>query len=132
MGRKSRLKRERAEAEPARDAAPPPSSSMPAAPAAVVEAHPAPAVETKTKRAPKPRAVGARVARVAVDDATWAAFRELCGSTPASIRLGQLVSAEVERVRDPSPQPDSVAAVTAIRAHVDELEAFVRGTSTPR
>ena len=27
------------------------------------------------------RAVGARVARVAVDDETWAAFRELCGTT---------------------------------------------------
>jgi hypothetical protein len=64
---------------------------------------------------------------VAVDDATWLAFRDLCGSTPASIRLGQLVTAEVERVRNPAPEPDAVAAVAAIRAHVDELEAFVRG-----
>ncbi len=74
MGRKSRLKGERAEAEPAHDAAPPPSSSMSAASGGVVEAHPAPAVEAKRKRALKPRAVGARVARVAVDDATWATF----------------------------------------------------------
>jgi hypothetical protein len=105
---------------------------MPAASVADLEPDPRPAVETKSKRSPKPRPVGARVARVAVDDATWAAFRELCGSTPASIRLGQLVSTEVERVRDPSPEPDAVAAVTAIRAHIDELEAFVRGTPRPR
>jgi hypothetical protein len=69
------------------------------------------------------------VARVAVDDATWAAFRELCGSTPASIRLGQLVVAEVQRARDSAPEPDAVAAVAAIRAHVDELETFVRGAA---
>jgi hypothetical protein len=81
---------------------------------------------------PKQRPVGARVARVAVDDATWAAFRELCGSTPASIRLGQLVSAEVERDRGPAPEPDAVAAVAAIRAHVDELEGLLRGAPPPR
>jgi hypothetical protein len=132
MGRKSRLKRERAEADTARDAASQPSSPMLEAPVADVEADPAPAVEPRRKRASKPRAVGARVARVAVDDATWAAFRELCGSTPASIRLGQLVSAEVQRDRDPALQPDAVAAVAAIRAHVDELETVLRGTPPPR
>jgi hypothetical protein len=131
MGRKSRLKRERAEAEAARDL-PPPSSSMPPAPAADLEAAPEPVVETRRKRQRKSRAVGARVARVAVDDATWLAFRELCGSTPASIRLGQLVTAEVQRVRNPAPEPDAVAAVAAIRAHVDELEAFVRGDPPQR
>ena len=76
--------------------------------------------------------MGARVARVAVDDATWTAFRELCGATPASIRLGELVVAEVQRVRDPAPEPDAVAAVAAIRAHIDELEAFVRGAPPQR
>ena len=59
--------------------------------------------------------MGARVARVAVDDETWTAFRELCGATPASIRLGELVLAEVQRARDPAPEPDAVAVVAAIR-----------------
>jgi hypothetical protein len=132
MGRKSRLKRERAEAEAAREAAPRPAASTPAAPVADREADPEPAIERNRKRAPKRRAVGARVARVAVDDATWAAFRELCGSTPASIRLGQLVAAEVERDYVPAPEPDAVAAVAAIRAHVDELEGLLRGAQPPR
>jgi hypothetical protein len=51
---------------------------------------------------------------------------------PASIRLGQLVMAEVQRVRNPPPEPDAVAAVAAIRAHVDELEAFVRDAAPQR
>jgi hypothetical protein len=75
--------------------------------------------------------MGARVARVAVDDATWAAFKKLCGSTPASIRLGQLVAGEVERSRQPTSEPDAVAVVQAIRAHMDELEAFVRSVPRP-
>ena len=74
--------------------------------------------------------MGARVARVAVDVATWAAFRELCGSTPASIRLGELVVAEVERARNPALEPDATAAVNAIRAHIEELDAFVRAAAS--
>jgi hypothetical protein len=71
------------------------------------------------------------VARVAVDDDTWAAFRDLCGTTPASIRLGELVAAEVERAGNSSSDADPAAAVRAIRSHVDELEAFVRGIARP-
>jgi hypothetical protein len=74
--------------------------------------------------------VGARVARVAVNDDTWAAFRELCGDTPASIRLGQLVEADVQRAREATPESDAVAAVRANRAHADALEAFVRESRT--
>jgi hypothetical protein len=70
--------------------------------------------------------VGTRVARVAVDDPTWTAFRELCGETPASIRLGQLVEADVQRARAATADSDAVAAVRAIRAHADQLEAFIR------
>jgi hypothetical protein len=66
------------------------------------------------------------VARVAVDDETWAAFKELCGPTPASIHLGQLVAAEVERARRPASETDAMAAVEAIRAHLMELEALAR------
>jgi hypothetical protein len=77
-------------------------------------------------RPARPGHVGARVARVAVDDATWATFRELCGETPASIRLGQLVEADVQRARAATAESDAVAAVRAIRAHTDQLEAFIR------
>ena len=60
------------------------------------------AVERPRRRAS--RSPGARVARVAVDDETWSAFRELCGETPASVRLGELVAAEVDRAaRDEAP-----------------------------
>ena len=75
--------------------------------------------------------MGARVARVAVDDETWAAFRDLCGATPASIRLGELVVAEVERSRKPATTPDLTAAVQAIRSQVDKLEALVRRAAPP-
>jgi hypothetical protein len=74
----------------------------------------------------KRQAVGARVARVAVDDETWAAFRDLCGPTPASIRLGELVIAEVERSRNPATARDMAAAVQAIRSQVDALAALIR------
>lgn len=77
------------------------------------------------------QAVGARVARVAVDDQTWAAFRNLCSPTPASIRLGELVIAEVERARKPATEPDLAAAVQAIRSQVDKLEALVRRAAPP-
>ena len=81
----------------------------------------------RKKRAP----VGARVARVAVDDATWAAFRDLCGATPASIRLAQLVEADVQRARESTPESEAVAALRSIRAHADQLEAFIRDSTSP-
>ena len=70
--------------------------------------------------------IGARVARVAVDDATWAAFRELCGTTPASVRLAQLVEADVQRAREATPESDALTAIASIRNHAIQLEAFVR------
>jgi hypothetical protein len=66
------------------------------------------------------------VARVAVDDATWAAFRELSGPTPASVRLGQLVEADVRRAIESTPESEAVEAVRAIREHAARLEAYVR------
>jgi hypothetical protein len=80
---------------------------------------------------PPSAAAGARVARVAVDDETWAAFRELCGSTPASVRLGDLVRAEVARAttrRDPSA--DALLALRVIADQADALEAYVRAQSS--
>jgi hypothetical protein len=89
--------------------------------------------EPPLQRAGRPRQnarpVGARVARVAVDDETWEAFKELCGPTPASIRLGQLVTAEVQRARRPASETDALAAVEAIRARLVELETLARGKS---
>ena len=85
-----------------------------------------PLVERRPRRPRKGRPVGARVARVAVDDETWAAFKELCGSTPASIRLGQLVAMEVERSQQPAAETDAMAAVEAIRGHLVDLEALAR------
>lgn len=130
MGRKSRLKRERANAKSDDDDAIDRPSSAASAASEVgalraAESRPVPSPIVR-----KSRAVGARVARVAVDDTTWAAFRELCGSTPASIRLGELVAAEVENARNPAPEPDAIAAVNAIRAYADEIDAFVRGAVT--
>lgn len=78
----------------------------------------------KPTSAAPPKAPGARVARVAVDDATWAAFRELCGSTPASIRLGQFVEADVRRARS-TDRTSADAALAAIRGQVDALEALL-------
>ena len=79
---------------------------------------------TKLASTAPPKAPGARVARVAVDDATWAAFRELCGSTPASIRLGQLVEADVRRARS-SDRASANAALATIRAQVNTLETLL-------
>lgn len=126
VGRKSRLKRERAASEPS-----PETDESPVllaeGPATIEPLTPvAPPVRRRAERSQKQRAVGARVARVAVDDATWDAFKKLCGATPASIQLGQMVAAEVERARQPSAGADGVSAVEAIRAHLDELEAFAR------
>jgi hypothetical protein len=62
---------------------------------------------------------------VAVDDATWEAFRELWGPTPASVRLGQLVEADVRRAAADSPSSDASAALASIRQQVEALEAIV-------
>src|SRR3954469_18108122 len=78
------------------------------------------------RRPVRPGHVGARVARVAVDDETWAAFRELCGDTPASVRLAELVEADVQQARGATPESEAVAALRSIRAHADQLEAFIR------
>jgi hypothetical protein len=80
-------------------------------------------------RRPSSAPVGARVARVAVDDATWAAFRELCGATPASVRLAQLVEADVRRARASTPASEALAAIESIRDHAAQVEAFVRGSA---
>ena len=45
---------------------------------------------------------------------------------PASVRLGQLVEADVQRAREATTESDAVAAVRAIRAHAEQLEAFIR------
>lgn len=72
-------------------------------------------------------APGARVARVAVDDETWAAFRELCGSTPASVRLGDLVRAEVARAASRRDQTtEALLALRVIADQADALEAYIR------
>jgi hypothetical protein len=67
---------------------------------------------------------GARVARVSVDDKTWAAFRELCGTTPASIRLGELVRADVKRAKRGSGA-DATSAIATMRRQLDALEAQI-------
>jgi hypothetical protein len=121
MGRKSREKRERrTEAVVSREAcgfvADEGSSEAPTELAAS---------KRPARRRKRPVQVGARVARVAVDDETWMAFRDLCGPTPASIRLGQLVAAEVRRARGETDAAGAAAAIRAIRAHADELEAWL-------
>jgi hypothetical protein len=68
--------------------------------------------------APKPP--GARIARVAVDDATWEAFRATCGSTPASVRLGELVEADLERAR--GDEIDARATLRDVRERLERLE----------
>src|SRR5690242_1337831 len=83
--------------------------------------------------AAKPRAssasrpVGARVARVAVDDETWAAFRELCGPTAASVRLGDLVRAEVRRARSArDPVDDALRSLRVINDQAQAVEDYIR------
>jgi hypothetical protein len=106
MGRKSRAKRGR---------------SQPPAPRSI---------ERPRQRAS--RSPGARVARVAVDDETWAAFRELCGQTPASVRLGELVTAEVVRAGGGDAlDADPVSALRAIREQASVLDAYIRASLTP-
>jgi hypothetical protein len=121
VGRKSRDKRERRSEiagmpQPAGLDGEPPFRSVEAAVA----------TWTRPRRRKKRAPVGARVARVAVDDDTWAAFRELCGTTPASVRLAELVEADVQRARESTPESDAVDALKSIRAHADTLEAFIR------
>jgi hypothetical protein len=48
---------------------------------------------------------------------------------PASVRLEQLVEADVQRAREATAESDAVAAVRAIRAHVEQLEAFIRASN---
>jgi hypothetical protein len=132
VGRKSRLKAERAaEAAVQRK----PETQLAGLPVAEPTAEPVTralldgAEDLRRRRGPtrrRTRPVGARVARVAVDDATWRAFRELCGTTPASIRLGQLVAAEVERAKAAAPEAGALDALTAIRVHTDRLEQLIR------
>jgi hypothetical protein len=125
MGRKSREKRDRRAPQQPEEAIPSPVA---------IESRPpefdAPPIATPRRRRPKPGPVGARVARVAVDDATWAIFREICGTMPASVRLGALVEADVQRARESTPESEALAAVRAVRAHADQLEAFVRDRAT--
>ena len=99
VGRKSRAKRGRWN---------PPVSSSP----------------TRTAAAPKRSYAGARVARVAVDDETWEAFRAACGSTPASVRLGQLVEADVQRAED-SAGADARSTLQEVRERLAALEQFL-------
>jgi hypothetical protein len=73
--------------------------------------------------APIQRPPGARIARVSVDDKTWEAFKALCGATPASIKLGELVQAEVRRSR--SRDGDARAALNAARKRLDEVERLL-------
>jgi hypothetical protein len=103
MGRKSRGKRGRSQPPPARP------------------------IERPSPRAKS--SPGARVARVAVDDETWSPFRELCGETPASVRLGELVAAEVHRAeRYDAAGVDPVSALREIREHAAVLDAYVRAS----
>lgn len=69
---------------------------------------------------------------MAVDEETWAAFRESCGDTPASIRLGELVRADVKRATD-DQGADVAATVVALRQQLDALEALLvaRGGEFP-
>jgi hypothetical protein len=137
MGRKSREKRERAAEAAVHSGIDKPLAET-AAPARSVVTEPSAralsdrADELHRRRPPtrrRARPVGARVARVAVDDTTWTAFRELCGTTPASIRLGQLVAAEVERANAAAPESAALDAVMSIRVHAERLEQIVRRAS---
>jgi hypothetical protein len=65
---------------------------------------------------------------VAVDDATWDAFRALCGSTPVSVRLGELVAADVAAARSADGAGSALAAVQEIQRQASELEQLLRPT----
>ncbi len=72
-------------------------------------------------------------ARVAVDQATWQAFRQaaVARGIPVSVYLGKLVQRELSRrggtevagVNPALPQPDqTLQALAAVRASIDELD----------
>jgi hypothetical protein len=70
---------------------------------------------------------------VAVDDETWSAFRELCGETPASVRLGELVTAELVRAGGGDGlDGDPLTALRSIRDQASVLDAFIRASLGPR
>jgi hypothetical protein len=70
---------------------------------------------------------------VAVDDETWSTFRELCGDTPASVRLGELVTAEVARADGGDElNGDPLTALRAIRDQASVLDAYIRASLGPR
>jgi hypothetical protein len=45
---------------------------------------------------------------------------------PASVRLAQLVEADVRASRESTPQSEAIAALQAIREHAEHLEVFIR------
>ena len=70
------------------------------------------------------------MARVSVDDETWAEFRTLCGATPASVRLGELVRAEVARARDArDTTADAIQTLRAIGDQAQAVEAYLRASA---
>jgi hypothetical protein len=56
-------------------------------------------------------------------------LRELCGTTPASVRLAEPAEADVQRARESTPKSDAVDPLRSIRAQVEALEAFIRDSS---
>jgi hypothetical protein len=58
-----------------------------------------PAVKQQRESAVAATTKRGRMARVQVDDATWADFRALAGYRPVSVVLGELVTREVQRYR---------------------------------
>jgi DTW domain-containing protein YfiP len=72
-----------------------------------------------------------RMARVQVDDATWADFRKMVGYRPVSEVLGELVTREVERYRSRRLREgelddrEVVEALERARAQQQDLQAIV-------
>ena len=72
-----------------------------------------------------------RMARVQVDDATWADFRALAGYRPVSEVLGELVTREVERYRSRRLREgelddrEVVEALERAREQQQDLQAIV-------
>ena len=72
-----------------------------------------------------------RMARVQVDDATWADFRALAGDQPVSEVLGELVTREVERYRSRRLREgelddrEVVEALERAREQQQDLQAIV-------
>ena len=73
-----------------------------------------------------------QVARVAVDDATWRAFRQaaVARGIPVATYLGKLVDDEIRRRKaspvdvdtDQPPADQALAALAAVRASINELD----------